>query len=212
MKKTFFFISQASMIRVGLLCLTLFCVFSAMRLQAQTDETALRRKKRTSSLIDEYNANNTHDPRRALRMSAMLPGAGQVYNRQAWKIPIIYAVIGGVGYYTYYNFTHMRDYKDEYLYRVNHEDIPQNSDFVNIPTANVYNLYQAYNKSFQLSIIICAAVYGLNMVDAYVFAHLFDFQIDDDISLNIAPSVVPLGIADGYRPLFSPAATLSIRF
>ena len=56
-----------------------------------------------------------HSPQRAIILSAVLPGAGQVYNRQAWKIPIIYAALGGIGYYTYNNYSQMKYYKDEYL-------------------------------------------------------------------------------------------------
>ena len=111
----------------------------------------------------------------------------------------------------------MRDYKDEYLYRVNHNDAVNNDEFANIPTSNVYSLYEAYNKSFQLSIIIVAAVYGLNLIDAYVFAHLFDFQINDDLTLNVCPMLMPsLSLSlTGQFPTslsFSPAAGITLRF
>ena len=185
-------IPHQSPLRVGLLCLTLFSVFLSPHLCSQESDSLSHRQHRIVNITEVHANQQPHDPKRALRLSAMLPGAGQVYNRQAWKVPIIYAAIGGVGYYTYYNYSHMRDYKDEYLYRVNHNDAVQNPEMANIPRTNIYNLYEAYNKSFQLSIIICAAVYGLNIVDAFVFAHLFDVQINDDISLHIMPSVTPL--------------------
>ena len=135
-----------------------------------------------------------HSARKAIILSAVLPGAGQVYNHQAWKIPIIYGALAGVGYYTYSNYTQMKFYKDEYLYRVNNNGASLHPDDVDVtatPTSNIYNLYETYNKTFQLSVIITVAVYGLNLVDAYVFGHLFDFQISDDLSLNVSPSLLP---------------------
>ncbi len=160
-----------------------------------------------------------HSPKKALILSAVLPGAGQVYNRQAWKVPIIYAALGGVGYYTYVNFTQMRLYKEEYLYRVNNNGATLHPDDPNIssaPNSNIYNLYENYNKTFQLSIIIAVAVYGVNLLDAYVYGHLFDFQISDDLTLNLSPAVIPAGALSAFNsqlpaPLL-PAASLSLRF
>ncbi len=131
-----------------------------------------------------------HSPDVALRWS-LLPGAGQIYNEQAWKVPIIYGAFAGVGYFIYDNYKAMHLFKDEYLYRVNHDDAFQNPDYASYPTSNIAELYNKYNRNFQLMIIIAAGIYGLNLLDAYVFGHLFNFTIDDDISLNVLPAVQP---------------------
>ena len=120
-----------------------------------------------------------------------------------------------MGYYTYYNYTEMKSYKDEYLYRVNHNDTPRDADMAITPTSNIYNMYETYNKSFQLSVILSVAVYGLNLLDAYVFGHLFDFQIDDNLSLQMSPELMPTfcsGLALGNSFSFIPAASIRIRF
>lgn len=135
-------------------------------------------------------AQSDHSPDVALRWS-LLPGAGQIYNHQAWKVPVIYGAFAGVGYFIYDNYKAMRLFKDEYLYRVNHNDETQNPDYVSYPTSNILELYNTYNRNFQLMIIIAAGIYGLNLLDAYVFGHLFNFTIDDDISLNFTPSIQP---------------------
>ena len=96
-----------------------------------------------------------------------------------------------MGYLIYNNYSNMKMFKDEYLYRVNHYDIPNLADYATYPTSNIYSLYNDYNKNFQLMIIITAGIYALNLVDAYVFGHLFDFQIDDDISMNMTPALQP---------------------
>lgn len=208
--------------RVGLLCLTLFSVFFSTTLSAQTADTIEHRVPvaRTTSTTSTTPTTlqpeeKVHSPNRALIYSAVLPGLGQVYNHQAWKIPIIYAALGGMGYYTYYNYTEMKSYKDEYLYRVNHNDTPQDVDMATTPTSNIYNMYETYNKSFQLSVILTVAVYGLNLLDAYVFGHLFDFQIDDNLSLQMTPELMPSvrrGVNLGNSFSFIPAATIRIRF
>lgn len=137
-----------------------------------------------------------HSPDVALRWS-LIPGGGQIYNHQAWKVPIIYGAFAGMGYLIYDSYQDMKTFKDEYLYRVNHNDTPALEGYESYPTSNIYSLYNSYNRNFQLMIIITAGIYALNLVDAYVFGHLFDFQIDDDISMSMAPmlQLTPAGLA-----------------
>ena len=139
----------------------------------------------------------THSPTTALLLS-LLPGGGQVYNHQAWKIPIIYAALGTVGYFTYSNYTQMKTFKDEYLYRVNHDGATNLAGYEDRPTQNIYNLYESYNKNFQLFIFIDIAVYALNLIDAYVFGHLFDFEVEDNLALTPQVHYLPqLGMTTG---------------
>ena len=204
--------------RVGSLCLALFCVLFCGAAVAQNDTALVARQGRTEGTVHTVAVEKPHSAKKALILSAVLPGAGQVYNGQAWKIPIVYAGLGGVAYYTYSNYTQMRLYKDEYLYRVNNNGATLHPDDVDIsgaPTSNIYNLYEDYNKTFQLSVIIAAAVYGLNLLDAYVFGHLYDFQITDDLTLNIAPELLPynkIGGTFGTGLGFAPAVGIRLRF
>ena len=130
-----------------------------------------------------------HSARKALLLS-LLPGAGQIYNHQAWKIPIIYAALGTMGYFVYSNYSQMVTFKEEYLFRVNNPGQVKLVGFESYPNASIYNLYQTYNQNFQLMIIISAGVYALNLVDAFVFGHLFDFQINDDLAFSLRPSLL----------------------
>lgn len=148
-----------------------------------------------------------HNPTKAVLLS-LIPGAGQIYNGQAWKIPIIYAALGGVGYFVYDYYTNMTAFKNEYLHRVN-GGTPQLKGYTNYPNSSIYNLYQSNNKNFQLFVIISAAVYGLNLIDAYVFGHLYDFQVNDDLSLNLSPSFTP----DYTNPTgLAPTLQMTFRF
>lgn len=129
----------------------------------------------------------------ALRWS-LIPGGGQIYNHQAWKVPIIYGAFAGMGYFIYDNYKSMKMFKDEYLYRVNHDDTPNLSDYASYPTSNIYSLYNSYNRNFQLMVIITVGIYALNLVDAYVFGHLFDFQMDDNLTLGPSVQETPYGL------------------
>lgn len=149
-----------------------------------------------------------HNPNKALLLS-LVPGAGQVYNGQAWKIPIIYGALGGVGYVAYTNYASMKAFKDEYLLRVG-GGTPQLEGYTAYPNSSIYNLYQSHNKNFQLFVIITAAVYGLNLIDAYVFGHLYDFQITDDLSMNLTPSFATTPM--GATMISSPAIQATLRF
>ena len=136
-----------------------------------------------------------HSATKAMCLS-ILPGAGQVYNHQAWKIPIIYGAFAGMGYLIYDNYSQMKMFKDEYLYRVNHDGATNLSGYDNYPTSSIYSLYNSYNQTYQLMVIITVGIYALNLIDAYVFGHLFEFQMSDDISLG--PGVI--GTPFGLRP------------
>lgn len=138
-----------------------------------------------------------HSATKALLLS-IVPGAGQIYNGQAWKTPIIYGTFAVTGYFIHYNYTRMMFFKDEYLYRVNHNDTPDNSDYASYPTSNIYSLYNSYDQYFQLMIIITVGFYALNLIDAYVFGHLYDFQIDDNLSLGFTPGLIPT--STGLQP------------
>lgn len=146
-----------------------------------------------------------HNPTKALLLS-LIPGAGQIYNGQAWKIPIIYGALGGVGYFLYDNYVDMKMFKDDYLTRraTGERTIPEYEGY---PDESIYRMYQTKNKSFQTFILITAAVYGLNLLDAYIFGHLYDFQINEDLTMNVSPSLTPI-----YSTAMTFSPTLQVSF
>ena len=148
-----------------------------------------------------------HSPNKALYLS-LIPGGGQIYNHQAWKVPIIYGLIGGLSYWSYTSYGKMCNFRDEYLLRVNGGE-PQLEGYESYPNASIYNLYVSNNQYFQLGIVLAVLSYGLNLLDAYVYGHLFDFQIDNDISLSVSPSIMPNAIS--IAPI-SPTVLMSLNF
>ena len=132
-----------------------------------------------------------HSPKRATIYSAILPGMGQVYNKQAWKIPIIYALGATTVYISIDNYKKSIKFKDEYFNRLNGNTSELLSDYATYSDESILSLHQAYNKNFQLGIIITGAVYLLNIVDAMVYGHLFDFEINEDLGASIRPFATP---------------------
>ena len=123
--------------------------------------------------------------RKATILSAILPGAGQIYNRKYWKAPIIYAALGGLGYWAYTNQVQYKFYSNNLLYA-------NDDDETTIPTVNYSNTdlitqKKYYKKYRDLAIIVGVGVYIINIIDANVDAHLKTFDVSDDLSLQIKP-------------------------
>lgn len=133
----------------------------------------------------------SHSPKKATILSAVLPGAGQVYNKQAWKVPVIYAIGAGVTYFAVTNYNNSVKFKNEYYNRINGNTGALLEDYTKYSDESILALHQAYDKNFQLSVVIGAVVYLLNIVDAMVYAHLFEFNMNEDLSFKFMPSYVP---------------------
>ena len=184
--------------RVGGFALTLFLLIALIILPL----------KANCQYIADTITTKPHSPNTALWKSAIIPGWGQVYNRQAWKIGIIYGGAAVITYIGVDNYHNAQKFKTEYLNRNNGNTADLLPEYANYPDQNIYNLYQAYEKNFQLSIIAGVALYALNLIDAYCYGHLFDFQINDDLSLQISPAVQSLPIGVGLASGIS----LQLRF
>ena len=124
-------------------------------------------------------------PKKAGLYSAILPGAGQVYTKQYWKIPIIYAGLITSAYYIKKNNDSYQLYKNTYLNRLN----GSNSDefYGQYSNADLEILSNHYRRNREISILCFFGAYILNIVDASVSAHLFDYDVSNDLSLHIQP-------------------------
>ncbi len=142
-----------------------------------------------------------YNPKVAWVRSALIPGWGQLYNRRAWKIPIIYAGLGGLGF----GFT--KSISKYYFYRNFHKCalyINDNNDSTTFCTitpkmiedgfdSELEDQYRRDRDSYRRDVdrfaIFTALWYTLNIVDAYVDAHLREFDVSDDLSMKIKPGL-----------------------
>lgn len=133
-----------------------------------------------------------HNPKKATIYSAVLPGLGQAYNKKYWKIPIVYAGIGTIAYIIDMNSDGYRDYRKAYDYKsgiITEAD----DEIINIAKRysgeNLITIRDYYRRNMELSWIIMALWYGLNIIDATVDAHLFEYDISDDLTLKVEPAL-----------------------
>lgn len=151
---------------------------------------------------DEF---NMLSPAKAAFYSAVLPGLGQAYNKKYWKIPLVYAGFGTIGYFIGWNNKNYNTYKS--AYRDLSDTIPETDSYLEIEASQYYNLddpteyanfksglykqQEYFRRNRDLLIISIIGFYGLNIIDASVDAHLFDFDISEDLSMNWQPTVQP---------------------
>jgi hypothetical protein len=131
-----------------------------------------------------------HSPTKAMTYALILPGLGQVYNKKYFKIPIVYGALGGVGYWIYFNTQGYRQSSQNYA------DDP--SDFNE-------RYLRLWRRQLELSYITLAATYALQVLDAYVDAHLFHWDVSPDLAIRLEPSMEPL-----YLPVGRPASNYGI--
>lgn len=140
--------------------------------------------------INKVNAQDISKPIKSPKKAALLsliPGAGQVYNKKYWKVPIIYASLITSAYYINDNHNQYKTYKKAYLIRIDND--PNTTDeYVGQYNSNdLIILKDFYRRNREISILCFVGVYILNIVDASVGAHLFDYDISENISLNVSP-------------------------
>ena len=148
----------------------------------------------------KYKSYDDHLPARASLYSALLPGLGQIYNGDYWHVPIYYAGFMVSGYSWAFNQRQYKRYRN-YLKEVvdgTYTGIYSESDLIWFRDS--YRRYRDY------SVIATILVYILNIIDANVFAHFTKFDISDDLTFNIQPTIVqpvtPVGNYYGYSPTF----------
>lgn len=129
---------------------------------------------------------NPLSPAKAAFYSAIFPGLGQAYNKRYWKIPIVYGAMGAGVYFIIDNNKKYNQYRDEYKKRLVNGGVADASDptFGKLTTESVIRGQKFYQKNRDLSILITAGFYILNIVDANVDAHLLQFNVNDDLSLR----------------------------
>ena len=130
-----------------------------------------------------------HSVRKATILSAILPGAGQVYNRKYWKVPLVYAGLGATAYYINHNNSNYKKYNEALLRRYDTDST--NELYTEISSDNLRILSDGYRRNRDLSFAAATIVYVLNIIDAHVDAHLFTFNVDDNLTLKIEPSILP---------------------
>ena len=182
-----------------LIGLTILISFQKVEAQVVTFDTIGTTITGDTIIEEQHNSKvpknkRPHSPKAATIMSACLPGLGQIYNGRWWEVPIVYAGLGGLGYLSYSNYSNYHLYLDAYLFSTGTStDVSQKAkELAGHYTSSQLQTYkESYRRDFELYTILTAAWYGLNILDACVFGHLYSYDISDDLSLSVDPYLRP---------------------
>lgn len=191
--------------KVNFLILFLLCFLSFFNNAAGQDSLKVNPDK-TAGIDTFYTKRKAN---RAALYSAILPGAGQIYNKKYWKPPILYAGFIAIGYSIEFNNRNYQTFKKAYYYRVDGDSTTIDEYEKIYPDANSLLVRKDYyRRTRDLMWIIASGVYILNIIDAYVDAQLSDFDISDNLSLKAQPVIQ---FARDKSPVPSLALTFNLK-
>ncbi len=182
--------------------------------------------------VQDSSVVKVHSPKKATYYAMILPGLGQAYNQKYWKIPIVYAGFGTMAYFISFNTKNYRLFRDAYAY--SSASATNNPTTLELATAFVENPSrfmpmpqpvtppndltlryskdqllvgrEYYRRNLEVSYIVTGVWYILTVVDATVDAHFFDYNISEDLSMNINPWITP------PSPIYKQGAGLMLTF
>ena len=180
MQKSLANISNLFRITIKMLAVLVVLILFSFNILAQNSDTSTTRKSDTGKV-------NKHSPRKAALMSACIPGLGQVYNKKYWKLPVIYIGAGIISYFAIVNSDSLRNYNNAYKLRMDGNPATIDKYVGKYSDDNLLQIKDFYRRNLELTVIFAFGLYALNIIDANVDAHLFEFDINDDLSMKVSP-------------------------
>ena len=194
------------MLTRSIFCLLLFFFLMSGSLFSQNQGTEVLDSAQTIGKVKD--SVRKHDPRIATRRSAILPGWGQAYNKQYWKIPLAYGIIAiPVGTFIYNNnlykkmkFAYEARYKEA---QGDPSDVPLiDPELKRLSIDNLINYRNAYRRDRDYSVLFFLLAWGFQVLDATVFAHLKQFDVSNNLSMQMRPQLDPITRNTGFTLSF----------
>ncbi|MBJ6118395.1 hypothetical protein JAO76_09340 [Pontibacter sp. BT310] len=145
-------------------------------------------------------------PAKAALFSAIVPGLGQAYNKAYWKVPIVYATGGVLAYFWITNHNNYKDFEEALNIRINggvDKYANSNNYGIDRPDKGIPYLKYArdyYRRNRDLTILLSIGAYGLQIAEAYVHAHMKEFDISDNLALRVQPDIMRVPTQLAYTP------------
>ena len=185
--------------------LVLFLIIVQVNLFAQNDSTKIDRSYITKDAkigiangggVSMGSSYSVKVPSTAALYSAVLPGLGQYYNGKYWKMPLVYATMGVSVYMVFWNQANYDVFLEAYRVRLSGGI----DDYFHIlkEEKQLISWMDHYRSQRDMAVLITIGLYAFNILDAYVDAHLSDFNINNDLSLKIQPAIMPSYVAGNY--------------
>ena len=162
----------------------LLCMSLSLYSQEITTKKESRVKTRDSLRVSK------HSPTAAMLWS-IIPGGGQIYNHKYWKVPIVYGLLEGSTYFLCKYASEMMLYRREFINRRDGNTELLIPALAKYPDENILSMKQEAQRNMEIAIAATAIIYTLNFIDAMVDAHLYYFDVSDDLSLQWSPMLLP---------------------
>lgn len=146
-----------------------------------------KKQKRTDGLWYRVWRQDYPNPKKALILSFVMPGSGQIYNKRWWKLPLVYGALVGMGIAIDFNSGRYKIFRDAYIADLAME--PHLFSNTGLDAGDLKRFRDFYDKNRQLSYIGFVAVYLVQGAEAFVDAHLRTFDVSEDLSLKISPNL-----------------------
>ena len=162
-----------------------------LAIAAPIDSTKIKRRIKDSLVLAG------HSPRIATRRSLIIPGWGQAYNHEYWKIPIVYGVLAipTVAYIYNNNYYQKTRFAYEAKFKAQTGDSSDlaaiDTELVNLSIGSLQNYRNQFRRDRDYAILFFLLAWGLQVADATVFAHLKQFNVSNDLSMQINPTFNP---------------------
>ncbi|MDB5261239.1 MAG: hypothetical protein JWQ14_520 [Adhaeribacter sp.] len=174
---------------IGFLVATFNFQVQAQVITAGPDSVVVRPPEAKAPI---YQISKWSEPGKAALMSAIVPGLGQAYNKSYWKIPLIYAGGAALGYYLHYNHQQYLRFRKAYELRTDGLDstVDRYATIYKQPET-LSKGRDTYRRWRDYTFLYSALFYGIYVSEAYVYAHLKDFDISDELSMRVQPDLLP---------------------
>ena len=174
-------------------------------------DTAKVAVKKTPAIKDSARIEIEAMPRRAALKSAMLPGLGQIYNKRWWKVPLVYGGFVGIGLVFEFNQRYYKIFLKEAQFRQENPGKTENPLFAPYTTEGIISIKDAYRRDRDLSVLAGLGFYAINIIDAYVDAKFFRFDISDELTLQVNPTINQSIPVHASASAFSPVVGLRFK-
>lgn len=164
-----------------------------------------KEKKKTKDFFDT----TINHPKIAATRSAILPGLGQIYNKKYWKLPFVWGALGTTAIVFNYNIKNYKDLKQAYIGKFNLRTLNDSTEYKKIKP-NLLPLSEEslrfnrdqFRRNADYTVLFFAIIWGLNVLDAAVDAHLKSFDVSPDLSLKIKPGHSDMANTNGISLVF----------
>jgi len=149
-----------------------------------------------------YHPDSTHSPHKAILKSLYLPGTGQIYNKQYWKLPIVYGGFIALGGFYYVAQTNYKEYLNQAV-ALSRGSLGNTNKFKNASLATITVYKDYYHRNRDLTIIGTVAFWGIQAIDAYIAAKFqHSYTMDNDLGFKVMPTMIsqPTFAYGGFVP------------